>query len=379
MAHEASLILGIPLSCHPTPDEQVWFLSKDGKFTTRSAYHLISGIERSLSPTCSSPERNHKLWTSIWSSKVPQKVKNMIWRACHNAIPTLCNLWRRKVVNSVQCSRCKEGFEDTIHALWYCPALNPIWYGDEVLTKLHRYKFEKFEDLIGMVFMMKERLDIDLLLVMWWLIWSNRNDIRSGNFCVEIHSIQYQAHSFLQDFLLVQNAQFQSSTASDRSVRWIPPIPPHCKVNFDAAFFSSDGTAGLGVVIQDFSGKVLHALAQRIVKPISVAAAEALACRRAMDFAKEHGRMDCIFEGDAEVIVRAIRSSNFSHLEYGNVIRDVLFLKNGFSFCDFSYVKRQGNVVAHCLARSSKSGCELQVWQSCVPDDIAPIVTRDSL
>ena len=34
MAHEASLILGIPLSCHPTPDEQVWFLSKDGKFTT---------------------------------------------------------------------------------------------------------------------------------------------------------------------------------------------------------------------------------------------------------------------------------------------------------------------------------------------------------
>ena len=227
--------------------------------------------------------------------------------------------------------------------------------------------------------MMKERLDIDLLLVMWWLIWSNRNDIRSGNFCVEIHSIQYQAQSFLQDFLLVQNAQFQSSTASDRSVKWIPPIPPHCKVNFDAAFFSSDGTAGLGVVIRDSSGKVLHALAQRIVKPISVVAAEALACRRAMDFAKEHGKLDCIFEGDAEVIVRAIRSSNFSHLEYGNVICDVLFLKNVFSFCDFSYVKRQGNVVAHCLARSSKSGCELQVWQSYVPDDIAPIVIRDSL
>ena len=103
MSHEASLILGIPLSCQATPDEQVWFLSKDGKFTTRSAYHFVVGIERSLSPTCLSPERRHKLWTSIWSSQVPQKVKTMIWRACHNAIPTLCNLWRRKVVNSVQC------------------------------------------------------------------------------------------------------------------------------------------------------------------------------------------------------------------------------------------------------------------------------------
>ena len=68
MSHEASLILDIPLSCQPTPNEQVWFLSKYGKFTTRSAYHLIAGIERSLSPTCSSPERRHKLWTSIWSS-----------------------------------------------------------------------------------------------------------------------------------------------------------------------------------------------------------------------------------------------------------------------------------------------------------------------
>ena len=89
--------------------------------------------------------------------------------------------------------------------------------------------------------------------------------------------------------------------------------------------------------------------------------------------------LDCIFEGDAEGIVRAIRSSNYSHLEYGNVIRDVRYLENCFSFCAFSHAKRQGNLVAHCLARSSKAGCELQVWQSCVPDDIAPIVIHDSL
>ena len=72
--------------------------------------------------------------------------------------------------------------------------------------------------------------------------------------------------------------------------------------------------------------------------------------------------LDCIFEGDAKVIVQAIRSLDSSHPEYGNVIRDVLQLVNFFSFCCFSHVKRQGNLLAHCLARSSKSGCELQVW-----------------
>ena len=118
-----------------------------------------------------------------------------------------------------------------------------------MLTKLHRYKFDKFDDLIGMVFMVKERLDINLLLMMLWLIWGNRNASRSGSYCVEISNIRNQAHSFLQDFLLVQNPLVQSSTASVRAVRWIPPIPLHCKVNFDAAVFSSKGTAGLGVVI----------------------------------------------------------------------------------------------------------------------------------
>ena len=177
----------------------------------------------------------------------------------------------------------------------------------------------------------------------------------------------------------MQKPLFQNSTASVRAIRWIPPISPHCKVNFDVAFFSSEGTASLGIVICDSSSKVLHALAQQIVKPTFVAAAKALAYHRAMFFAKEHRVLDCIFEGDAKVIVQAIRSLDSSHPEYGNVIRDVLQLVNFFSFCSVSHVKRQGNLVAHCLDRSSKSGCELQVWQNCVPDDIAPIVLRDFL
>ena len=77
--------------------------------------------------------------------------------------------------------------------------------------------------------------------------------------------------------------------------------------------------------------------------------------------------------------LQAIRSSDSSHPGYGIVIRDVLKLVSGFSFCSFSHLKWQGNLVAHCLAKSSKSGCELQVWQNSIPNNITPIVTRDSL
>ena len=45
----------------------------------------------------------------------------------------------------------------------------------------------------------------------------------------------------------------------------------------------------------------------------------------------------------------------------------------------FSHVKQIGNSVAHYLARSSKIGSVVQVWHDLVPDDIAPLVTRNSL
>ena len=61
-----------------------------------------------------------------------------------------------------------------------------------------------------------------------------------------------------------------------------------------------------------------------------------------------------------------------SHLEYGHVIQDVLFIAFGFWVCKFTHVQRLGNSVAHFLAKRAKLGNELQVWFESIPDDIAP-------
>ena len=98
-----------------------------------------------------------------------------------------------------------------------------------------------------------------------------------------------------------------------------------------------------------------------------------------MLFAKEMRFTHCTFEDDAEVVLKATWKKDSTHLVYGHVITDVLSLATDFQFCSFSFVKRIGNVVAHYLARSSKSGNELQVWFNSIPEDIAPLVARDSL
>ena len=91
-----------------------------------------------------------------------------------------------------------------------------------------------------------------------------------------------------------------------RAPQWIPPIPNHFKINFDGVVFLELDAARLGVVIFYSYGRVVSALAKRIPIPTSAAIVEALACQRALIFAKELNLKDTMFEGDAEQIMKAL-------------------------------------------------------------------------
>ncbi|XP_075642157.1 uncharacterized protein LOC142613591 [Castanea sativa] len=126
-----------------------------------------------------------------------------------------------------------------------------------------------------------------------------------------------------------------------------------------SAFAICTAGLGLGVVIRDSSDQVIGALAERIPIPMSVATVEALACRRALIFAKELCIFETVFEGGAEAIIKALLAEEVDQPEYGHVIQDSLLLASHFRVCTFTHVKRLGNSVAHLFARHSKSGNEL--------------------
>ena len=69
---------------------------------------------------------------------------------------------------------------------------------------------------------------------------------------------------------------------------WCPPPHARFKANFDGAIFQSSNEAGIGVVIRDHRGEIIGSLSLRIPPPpLTIAEVEALACRRAVLFAKE--------------------------------------------------------------------------------------------
>nr|POE87021.1 hypothetical protein CFP56_39398 [Quercus suber] len=74
----------------------------------------------------------------------------------------------------------------------------------------------------------------------------------------------------------------------------------------------------------------MASLTQQIPNPTIVAQVEALAARRAMEFALEIGITLAVFEGDSDIITRDLNSSEQSLALHRRLIQDVKLLESFF-------------------------------------------------
>ena len=58
---------------------------------------------------------------------VAQKVKNFVWWACRNALPTKKELVKRTIIADLICDCCRVAVEDPLHALWSCSEADIVW------------------------------------------------------------------------------------------------------------------------------------------------------------------------------------------------------------------------------------------------------------
>ena len=148
-------------------------------------------------------------------------------------------------------------------------------------------------------------------------------------------------------------------------------------MNFDATTFSSSNLTGIGVIVRDCDGEAIGALSMPILLAKSIAAVEALSCRRAMQFEAEIGLSRVVFEGDSVVIINALTKATVDLSSYGNILEDIRVLVSGFQLVEFNHVPCICNLVADALAKKASSVLGLQVWLEDIPLDIVPLVLRD--
>ncbi|XP_075656584.1 uncharacterized protein LOC142626766 [Castanea sativa] len=232
------------------------------------------------------------------------------------------------------CESCGEEAEDTIHALWECQVLKEIWWEMEICRRNLFTRFTCFRDLLTGIFQATEPNQAESFAYVAWGIWTKRNTARMGQTSTPYQKIYAEAMDRLQEFHSVQLEQPQSAQSVEQT-RWCPPPAPLLKVNFDGALFMESFKAGIGVVIRDSAGNVIGAMSERISLPKTVEDVEALACRRAMEFALEIGLHQVVLEGDSATVLNSNKGGLPCMAPYGNIIEDSIILASQFSHCSF--------------------------------------------
>ena len=103
---------------------------------------------------------------------------------------------------------------------------------------------------------------------------------------------------------------------------------------------------------------------------------EVMVAHRVLWFAKELGFKNLIVKGDSEVIINAIKSDIMFHSKFGHILQDIIYLSSLFTFGFFCHVKRQGNCMAHRLARKAISN-PFRIWMESVSPDALDVYNLD--
>ena len=162
------------------------------------------------------------------------------------------------------------------------------------------------------------------------------------------------AGNLLQDFLAIQELD-PVVACFPILQQWRPPELNQHKFNFDAAIFRATNSAGIGVVVRDWRGEFVGALSISVPLSHTVADMEALACRKAVEFAAEIGLQGVIFEGDSAMVINALNQGSAGLSTYGVVIEDIRCQAMVFQSSVFNHASRSCNCVADALAKKLKA------------------------
>lgn len=145
------------------------------------------------------------------------------------------------------------------------------------------------------------------------------------------------------------------------------------KINYDGTVFAKENKSGVRVVIPNCHGQVIVSLVQQLGQAYQAVEVKALAACRALEFGNEIGIRSAIVEGGSEVIVKALRNLDNGLYSYGLLINDVAL----FSELSYSYTRRDGNKVAHSLARLATTTSKCIVWKEDVSTRTLSFVSID--
>ncbi|XP_057458114.1 uncharacterized protein LOC130748882 [Lotus japonicus] len=211
-----------------------------------------------------------------------------------------------------------------------------------------------------------------------WGIWKARNRAVFTNTLVEpmqvIITAHIAQHEYHQAFIARRNRGTIPDVGRRHNAHWKRPPKGFIKCNMDAAFQNLNFKASGSIILRDEEGYLLtgHTRSFPARSPLM---AEALIMRDALVFAQSMGCSNIIFESDS-LLVQVCRGLK-EQGEIKNIVQDIRVMRQVFEASGFSWTPREGNEVAHLVAKLSRDNRIHNTWAWNPPHAVLVALNKD--
>ncbi|OMO94054.1 reverse transcriptase [Corchorus capsularis] len=384
---EQSAIKDIPVHEGEEPDILIWPKDKSGKFTVKSGYVTCKNVVAvgNINRASSSHLVDKRVWKEIWKIKAPSKVKVFMWRMCMGALATNENLWKRKCKQDPLCELCGQEVETIEHMILTCEWTRKVWWEGCFGLKICKDRIRTMDQWILEVFLEVNNShgDVDIIkstiAYTCWIIWNLRCQAIIEHKSLEsVKAIQWIS-SAVKEYYMVCTGKKKSDRDVASEVFWEKPQDGWCKINCDGAYCHQSKQAGIGVVVRDAEGHLLHGLGKQ-VKGDSALMIEAIAVKTGLKLAKEMRLSNIIVEMDSEVLYKNIvdRGKN-RDWRIGPILADIDHLSTCIDSIKFNFVKRNANLAADWIATRSRTEMSFADLSRYQPSSLVQILNKDGL
>ncbi|KAJ1420314.1 Ribonuclease H-like superfamily [Sesbania bispinosa] len=365
----AKQILAIPLTQSSQQDILTWKWTLSKKYSVRSGYRLIMETQVASVGSSYSPPFP---WSTLWSANCIPRCKDLAWRACHDILPVLTVLQKKKLQVDHICPMCGGAPETAEHALIYCSQVAPIWFASQLGIAINENNNLSVQCWLQRFLNLNDKDASGLILTTMWAIWKRRN--------LWVFEKKLLKFSQVLDMVTMNTPAPQPIGSSSRynqprPASWVRPEETIYKANVNAAISPNSG-AGLGVVFRNSQGEVMATATSSIPNISDSTLAEALAIQWAMKIAQQLLLTRVTFEADNQLCIQRL-NSNITYFSYlSSIIEDCRSLQANFSLCKYSFTPRTNNRVADRLSKLAFSYGE-HYWVEDYPPELALLLSDD--
>ncbi|KAK2644204.1 hypothetical protein Ddye_019399 [Dipteronia dyeriana] len=221
--------------------------------------------------------------SSLWSLNIPPKVRIFVWRICLNAIPSLANLWIRKVVADPHCLRCGAAVETSDHALFWCGDARKVWGWNWFDSFFKELKIVPVLDVFHILLSKVNSSELAHFCLITWAIWNDRNSFSNCGISKAPKLVVFRAAKLLSGLL---------------------------KLNTEVTILKNIKSIGLGAAIRDDKGKIIIARSRLMQGSFSCETGKLLALWEGLLVAKFYKISMNIAEVDSTSVASILNSSN---------------------------------------------------------------------